>query len=99
MRLEKDTRPGQVMLLAMLAAAPIFLAFVLLPIALGATHVLAIRAALYLTPALAAWSLLVFFRSPADVRAHPASRIGLLTDGAALLLWVLVLVPALMGRV
>lgn len=99
LRLETDTRPGQVLLLSILAAAPIAVAFILLPLAMGATHRYAILASLVATPILAAWSLVVLVRAPVEARAHNASRIGFFVDLATLLLWVLVLIPALMGRV
>ena len=94
-----DTRPGQVLLLAMLAAAPIALAFVLMPVMTGGTSRDVIRLALFATPVLAAWSLAVFVRAPEGPRRHNAARAGLALALTSLLLGVLILVPALMGRV
>lgn len=99
LRAQADTRPGQILLLSLLAAAPIALAFVLFPVVLGATNVWLIRLALVATPLFAAWSLVVYARTPSERRAHNAARMGVTLDATSLGLWVLILVPALMGRV
>lgn len=96
----EDTTPGKILALALLANAPIFVGFVLVLLLTGGDTAAARRYAplvLFATPVLAVLSLGVYLRAPADRRAHRASRIGVVLAGAALLLWVLVLIPSLRG--
>ena len=98
--LAQDATPGRILLLALVANAPILLGFILLPTV--TRDPLSSRAAvpyvLYGTPIVAAGSVFVYARAPPDRRAHRASRIGLLLAGVALLLWALVLASVLMTR-
>lgn len=92
-----DTRPGQVLLLALVATAPVALAFILAPLVTGgATTPFLVRLVLFGTPVVAAWSLVVFLRAPPAARAHRAARIGVVLDGVGLLLWALVAVSLLL---
>ena len=87
-----DTTPGRILALALLANAPIFVGFVLVPLFSG--PLAARETAPYVllgTPVMAVWSLAVWWRAPPERKGHPASRIGLLLDGVGLLLWALVL--------
>lgn len=99
LREQAETRPGQILLLGVMAAAPIAVAFILLPAVFGVTHRAAILATLYGTPALAAWGALIYARSPPEVRGHNAARVGALVAGVSFVLWMLVLIPAILGRV
>ena len=95
--LATDTTPGKVLALALLANAPIFVGFVLVPLFSG--PLAARETAPYVlvgTPVVAAWSLVVWARAPPERKGHRAARIGLLLDGVALLLWVLVLAMVLL---
>ncbi|HEX2022154.1 MAG TPA: hypothetical protein VHH36_05535 [Candidatus Thermoplasmatota archaeon] len=93
-----DTTPGKVLLLALLAAAPVALAFVFAPLATGgATTPTFLRLVLFGTPVLAAWSLVLYVRAHPGRRAHRAARIGLLLDGVCLFLWLLVVASLLFG--
>lgn len=91
-----DATPGKVLALALVANAPILVGFVLVPLFSGPEAARAYAPyVLFGTPVVAAWSLWVWWRAPPQRRSHPASRIGVLLDGTALLLWVLVLIPFL----
>lgn len=92
-----DTRPGQVLALALLANLPVLVGFVLAPLLSGGSPEAAramVPVVLWATPLLAAASLLVFARAPPDRRRHRASRLGLVLDVVALALWALVLALA-----
>lgn len=88
-----DTRPGQVLALALLANAPIFLGFVLVPLFNRGDPSAAtafVPYVLMLTPVMAAFSLLVFLKA-GPARQHRAAKIGLMLALTALVLWLLVL--------
>ena len=99
LRAQDETRPGQVLLLAILGAAPFALAFVLLPAFTGMTNVWLIRVALIGSPIAIAFSVRTWARMPPELRSHGAARIGIVLDVTSAVLWLLVLIPALMGRV
>lgn len=87
-----DTRPGQVLLLALLANLPVFLVFILVPLFARSDPTAGLRmlpAVWVATPALAVWSLVVYLRSPPERRAHNAAKIGLLLAVTALLMWAM----------
>jgi hypothetical protein len=92
--IQTDTTPGKVLVLALLANAPIAVAFIVAPLlAGGAAQARALAPyVLWGTPPLAAASLLVYIRAPEDRKMHRAARIGLLLDAVALALWLLVLI-------
>lgn len=91
-----DTRPGQVLSLALVANAPVAYAFILVPLvtreAAGMTAMMAVA---WLTPLFAAASLFVFSRASPDARMHRAARIGRVLAVTGLLLWLLVVIPLL----
>lgn len=92
--IREDTTPGKILTLALLANAPIFVGFVLVLLITQGDTAAARRFApivLWATPLLAVLSLGIFFRATPERRAHRASRIGVVLDGVALLLWALVL--------
>ena len=93
-----DTTPGKILALALLANAPILVGFVLVPLLAGPA---AARSAapfvLFGTPVVALWSVALWARAAPERKAHRASRIGLLLDGVALFLWVMLLVPFLVA--
>lgn len=88
-------------MLALLANAPIALAFVLAPLFARSDPTAArvfLPLVLWATPPLAVWSVVVFVRAPPHARAHRAARIGLILAATALLLWSLVALLLLRGR-
>lgn len=87
-----DATPGKVLALALLANAPVLAGFILAPLFASPAAGRAFAPyVLFGTPVVAVWSLVLWARAPAERKAHRAARIGLLLDGVALLLWVLVL--------
>lgn len=91
-----DTKPGQVLVLGLLANVPVALAFVVAPM-LGRADPRAaadpfVPFVLWGTPVVAAWGAVVFARAPAERRAHRAARIGVLLCAVALLMWALVMI-------
>lgn len=97
---QTDTRPGQILALALLACAPIALAFIVSPLLAQGARPPAwqLQLALYATPLAAVLATAAFVRTPAERRAHRAARIGVLLALVALGLWALLLVAALQGR-
>jgi hypothetical protein len=96
---DTETTPGKILALALVALAPEAFAFILMPLATGGqTDRTLVQVVLYGTPIVAIASLVLFARAPSVRREHRASRMGALLSGIALLLWVLVLIPALRGR-
>jgi hypothetical protein len=92
-----DATPGKVLALALLANAPIFVGFVLALLLSGPDAARAFAPyVLFGTPLVALWSIVLWARAPAERKAHRAARIGLLLDGVALFLWVMLLIPYLM---
>lgn len=94
----QDTTPGKILALALLANAPIFVGFVVVLLVTQGDTAAARRyapAVLWATPLFAVVSLGIFFRASPERRMHRASRMGVVLDGVALLLWVLVLIPSL----
>lgn len=98
--LATDTAPGKVLALALLANAPIAMAFVAAPL-LSRGDTTAGRAlvpyVLALTPLFVAASLYSYKRARPERRAHRAARIGLVLDGAAGLLWIVLAGLTLFG--
>lgn len=92
--LAKDSRPGAILALALLANAPIFVGFVLAPLFTGGNAIAArayIPAVLWTSAPLGLACLALFLLTPKMRREHRAARIGLLLALVALLLWALVL--------
>lgn len=80
--------------MALLANAPIFVGMVLVLLITGGDTTAARRFGpliLFATPLFVVLSVGVFVRAPPERKAHRASRIGLLLDGVAILMWLLVL--------
>jgi len=98
--LAKDSRPGAILALALLANAPLFAGFVLAPLFTGG-NAQAGRAyvpwVLWLTAPLAIASIGLFVRTEAHRREHRAARMGLLLALVALLLWALALALTLIA--
>ena len=91
-RRTEDTTPGKVLALALLANAPIALAFVVAPLAGDLERARSLAPyVLWGVPPLVAASVWVYLRAPPDRKAHRAARIGLVLDAVAARLWVLVL--------
>lgn len=89
-----DTRPGKILVLALLALAPIAIGFVLAPLFTGGNPATArpfIPYVLYGSPILAAGAVGMYATTKPVPRSHRASRIGLILGVVALLLWALVL--------
>lgn len=91
-----EQRPGVIFLLALLAALPIFVLFVVGQALIGYTGVLAIEAwprwrALfyYATPVAGAAALWFYYKAPAHAREHNAARAGRNLAAATLALWLL----------
>lgn len=98
--LATDRRPGEILALALLANAPIFVGFVIAPLLTGgdpATGRAYAPWVLYFTAPLAIASLGLFLRTKPERRAHRAARIGALLAVVALALWALVLAPWIRG--
>lgn len=98
--LRQDTTPGKILALAILANVPIFVGMVLVLLVTRGDVDAARRfqpLILFATPLLAVLSLLIYARAAPDRRSHRASRIGALLAGVALVMWLLVLIPALRG--
>ncbi|HET6403276.1 MAG TPA: hypothetical protein VFH78_01410 [Candidatus Thermoplasmatota archaeon] len=96
-RVVEDTTPGKILALALLANAPIALAFILIPIYLN-DPVAARRYApivVWATPLFAVLSVMTFVRAKPERRMHRAARIGLVLAVVALALWGLVLYATL----
>lgn len=92
-----DTTPGKILALALVANAPFFLGFVLLPLFRGPEAALPFRWPILLgTPPVAAWAIVTYARAPAERKTHRAARMGVLLAGVALFLWLLVLVVTLL---
>lgn len=92
--LAQDTTPGKILALALLANAPVFVGMVLVLLITGGDTTAARRFApliLFATPIFAILSVGIYVRAPPERKAHRASRIGLLLDGVAVLMWLLVL--------
>lgn len=92
--LAQDTTPGKVLALALLANAPVFVGMVLVLLVTGGDTAAARRFApliLFATPLFVVLSVGVYVRAPPERKAHRASRIGLVLDGVAILMWLLVL--------
>lgn len=90
----EDTTPGKILALALLANAPLFLGFVLVLLVTQGDTAAARRFAplvLWATPLFAVLSLGIFLRAAPERKAHRASRIGVVLDVVALLMWALVL--------
>jgi len=94
----EDTTPGKVLALALLANAPVLVAFVLVPLFSQGDTAAARRYAVvvvWATPLFAVLSLGVYARARPERRAHRAARIGLVLAVVALLLWALVVFSTL----
>lgn len=90
---ETDTTPGKVLALALLANAPIALAFVVAPLTGDLARARSLAPfVLWGVPPLVAASVWLFLRAPPERKAHRAARIGLVLDAVAALLWLLVLI-------
>jgi hypothetical protein len=97
--LAQDTTPGKVLVLAVLANAPIAAGFVLVPLFSGADRSASlgfVPYVLWVTPPLAVASLWSFARAPRDRKMHRAARIGAILAVIALVLWALVLALTLL---
>jgi hypothetical protein len=93
-----DTLPGKVLALALVANAPILVGFVLVPLLSDPASARSFAPfVLFGTPLVAIWSLVLWIRAPPERKAHRAARIGLLLDGVALFLWVMLLIPFLVA--
>ena len=99
--LRQDTTPGRILLLALVANAPIFLGFVLMPLLTGGDRRSGLGVLPYVvygTPLVAIGSLGVYLRAPVERKRHNASRLGIMLAIAALVLWLLVVLsPGLRG--
>lgn len=97
-RTREDTTPGKILALALLANAPIFVGFVLVPLFTGGDAAAARRYAplvVWATPLFAVLALGVYLRAPAARKAHRAARIGAMLAVIGLLLWAFVLYSTL----
>lgn len=98
---ETDTTPGKVLLLALVANLPVFLGFVVLPVARGgdrSASFAAVPYVLYGTPIVALGALVVYLRAPTPRKQHAAARMGLALTVVAFVFWALILVTRLSGR-
>ena len=89
-----DTRPGKILLLALVANAPIALGFILAPLASGGNPAAArafVPFVLWGTPIVAAGAIALYVTAKPEPRAHRAARMGMLLAVVALMLWAFVL--------
>jgi len=97
--LMEDTTPGKVLLLALVANAPVFLAFIVWPLFHQGDRASGLGFLPYIvygTPIVALGALVVWIRAPRERKAHNAARLGLLLTIAAFVMWLLVVLsPAL----
>lgn len=94
----EDTTPGRILAFALLANAPVLVAFILVPILTGGDAAAARRYApvvTWATPLFAVLSVATFVRAKPERRSHRAARIGLVLALVALGLWALVLYSTL----
>lgn len=96
--MKEDTTPGKILALALLALAPVLVAFIMIPILSGGDVAAARRYApivVWATPLFAVLSVLTYVRAKPDRRTHRAARIGLVLALVGLGLWALVLYSTL----
>jgi hypothetical protein len=92
--LAEDTTPGKVLVLSVLANAPLAAGFVLVPLFSGGDRNATlgfVPYVLWVTPPLALGAIYVYARAQPDRRRHRAARVGLLLAVVALAMWTLVL--------
>ena len=94
----EDTTPGKILALALLANAPVLVAFILVPLFTGGDATAARRYApmvVWTTPLFAVLSVGTYLRAKSEPRTHRAARIGLVLAFVALGLWGFVLFSVL----
>ena len=94
----EDTTPGRILALALLANAPVLVAFILVPLFTGGDAAAARRYApmvVWTTPLFAVLSVGVYLRAKPERRAHRAARIGIVLALVGLALWAFVLFSVL----
>jgi len=92
--LATDTAPGKVLVMGLLANAPIFLAFILLPLLAADTPGAPQRylpLVLFGTPVAAILAFGFYRRASPTARGHRAARLGVILAFVALGLWALAL--------
>lgn len=90
----EDTTPGKILALALLACAPIAVAFIFVPLTGARPTRDLLLVVQIVTPIAAGLSVAMFLRA-GERRTHRAARIGILLAGTALFLWALTIVPLL----
>ena len=97
-KVREDTTPGKILALALLANAPVLVAFVLVPLFTDGDAAAARRYApmvVWATPLFAVLSVLTYVRAKPERRSHRAARIGVVLALVGLALWALVLYSSL----
>ena len=99
-RVREDTTPGKILALALLANAPVLVAFIMIPIFSGGDAAAARRYApvvVWATPLFAVLSVGTYLRARPERKTHRAARIGVMLASVALVLWAFVVYSSLRG--